>query len=74
MEPEPLCLEVREALSHGLVMSVCRVLFEAIHVERRVSTGVGVCQPLKKRMKGLVRRCSCGHKLDDIISIHVFNQ
>ena len=52
MEPEPLCLEVREALSHGLVMSVCRVLFKAIHVERRVSTGVGVCQPLKKAHEG----------------------
>ena len=33
----------------------------------------GVCQPRKKRMKALLRRCSCGHKLDDIISIHDFN-
>lgn len=33
----------------------------------------GVWQPRKKRMKALVRRCSCGHKLDDIISIHDLN-
>ena len=27
----------------------------------------------EKAHKGLVRRCSCGHKLDDIISIHILN-